>query len=95
MLFTLFVQSLGRVPVSSIQSGFRFKLRESHGLLDEMRTVDKDNIQRITHMKLVVLTECWMSKSSQSGRQLHFDLVLNDTRWAILTFTWKALALRS
>ena len=77
-MFTLSVQSLGRVPVSSMQRGFRFRLRESHGLLIGMRTVDKDNRQRITHMKLVVLTECWMSKSSQSGRQ--FDLVLNDTK---------------
>ena len=74
MLVTLFVQSLGRVPVSSMQRGFRFRLRESHGLLIGMRKVDKNNIKRITHIKLVVLTECWMSKSTQSERQLHFKL---------------------
>ena len=73
-LITFSVQSAGSDPAFSMQRGFRFRLRESHGLSIETKSVEKDNIKRITHMKLVVLTECWMSKSSQSGRQLHFEL---------------------
>ena len=75
IVLTLSVQSLGRGLFSSMQRGFRLRLRESHGLEIHVTlcVLLTGRPIVVTHMKSVVARECCRSVSSQSGRQLQLE----------------------
>ena len=81
-LLTLADQSAESGPAFSMQRGFTLRLRESH-CLDFWS--DKGCL---THMSLVVLTECCRSMSSQSGKHSQpasiVSLISLKNSWALL-----------
>ena len=81
-LLTLADQSAESGPAFSMQRGFTLRLRESH-CLDFWSEKGC-----LTHMSLLVLTECCRSMSSQSGKQSQpasiVSLISLKNSWALL-----------
>lgn len=81
-LLTLADQSAESGPAFSMQRGFTLRLRESH-FLDFWSEKGC-----LTHMSLLVLTECCRSMSSQSGKHSQpasiVSLISLKNSWALL-----------